>query len=143
MTAVTYTAKRSLISGHSAGSTYSLNLSVLVSSPGFSRDVNNVTNESINGSQETLRFFATKTYQVNLAPLKGGSPLNAVLEFLDSVEGLETFTWDFYGTVAVPNAAVTAQLEKGGYQLARYNPLGAGGATDDFTLSFRVRVRVP
>lgn len=143
MTAVTYTAKRSIISGHIEDTNYSINLAVMADTPGFTRETNDATNTTLDGSREVLRYHAIKYYDIHLAPLKGGAALDVVLEFLDSVEGGETFGFDFYGTVASPASVVSATLDKAGYSLDRYQALGTGGAGDYFTLSFRVRVVVP
>jgi hypothetical protein len=143
MTTATYVAKRSIISGHLLGESYTIALKLLSTSPGFEREVNATENESLSGHVETLRFHAAKTIQVDLAPLKGGTELDAVLEFLDSVEGGESFTFDHYGSIAVPHDPVSARRQKGSYSLARHTPIGAGGATDYFSISFRVRVLIP
>jgi hypothetical protein len=115
---------------------------VLASSPGYSREVKKTVNESLNGTRESIRFYAVKYFDVQLAPITG-TELNQVIEFLDSCENGESFTWDFYGSVASPHSAVSASIDGNGYQLTRSSPVGQGGANDYFKVSFRVRVLAP
>lgn len=140
MTAVVYTASRSLISGHTVGGVYSLDLSC--DSPGGlepRREVSRRRIPVISGkASEVLRYYGRMEWQVRLAPLSGAALL-AVQEFLDSVEDA-TFTFDPYGTVAVPVAAVSAEIVSDGYAMQRRAPRGNGGASDYFTIGFTVAV---
>ena len=136
MTAVTYTAKRSLIPGHSANSSYSINLPV-VSLP-TTRQVSNERQQSLDGTRETIRFYACEIWNVSLAVLYGTAAAH-LKEFLDSVEDGETFTFDPYGTANTPNNPMTAEIESVGYDRIR-EPRGQGGSTDGFRFSFQLRV---
>lgn len=141
MTAVQYTARRSLIPGHSVSTAYSLDLACQDLGP--ARDPAVEASQSLNGRRETLRYFAVETYAVTTAPLAGAALL-AVKEFLDSCEASEEFSWDPYGTVAAPLTPLTATLEKGGYGMTRALQTGLnGGSGDYFTISFTVRVLLP
>lgn len=139
MTAVTYTARRSIIPGHSINSSYSLDLPCVAVDP--KRDPRVETQETLSGARESLRYHAVMTYAVTLAPLQG-TELRAVLEFLDSVEAGEAFTFDPHGSANDPDAPVTAELESGGYPLNR-RPQGKGGGSDPFSVQFTVRVVLP
>lgn len=136
MTAVTYIAKRSLIPGHSANTSYSMNLPV-VSLP-ISRNVSNERQEAIDGTRETIRFYACEIWDITLAVMYGTAAAQ-VKEFLDSVEDGETFTFDPYGSANTPVNPMSAEIDSKGYQSNR-DPRGQGGSTDGFRRSFQVRV---
>lgn len=136
MTAVTYTAKRSLIPGHSVNTIYSMNLPV-VSMP-TSRQVDNERQQSINGNRETIRFYACEMWDVSLAVLYG-TAASQVKEFLDSVEDGEPFTFDPYGTANTPHTPLSGEIESKGYTRGR-EPKGQGGSTDGQRFAFQVRV---
>lgn len=140
MTAVTYTALRSIIGGHSINVSYSLDLSCTEITP--SRRPSVTKNQSLSGRRESLRFFAEEIYSVELAPLAGDA-LAAVREFLDSVEAGEPFTFDPYGTSNVPRDPQAAEIDGDGYELPRTGRRGQGGHNDKHTLSFKVRVLQP
>lgn len=139
MTAVTYQARRSLIAGHSINTSYSLNLSAEAVQP--QRQQNRTLVRPIGGSgAEIIYWGGWQTYQVTLAPLAGGTPLGAVIEFLDSCAD-QAFTFDPYGTVAVPGtnpAPFLAVLGNQAYTVDRAIALGQGGANDLFRVSFLV-----
>lgn len=136
MTAVTYTARRSLIPGHAANTSYSINLPV-VGLP-TSRQVMNERQESLDGTRETIRLYSCEIWDVTLAVLYG-TPAAQVKEFLDSVEDGQSFTFDPYGTANTPNNPMSAEIESKGYSRAR-EPKGQGGSNDGFRFSFQLRV---
>jgi hypothetical protein len=139
MTAVTYTARRSLIAGHSINVSYSLDLRV-VSMP-IDREPNVTTQTTLDGNQEAIRFYGCEYYNVSLA-VHTASQILQLKEFLDSVEAKESFTFDPYGSANVPAGPLTATMDSAGYQFTR-EPLGQGGANDSYRATFRVRVLVP
>lgn len=139
MTAVTYTARRSLIPGHTATTSYSLDLNV-VDMP-IDREPSVTIQKSLDGHEEAIRFHAVEFYNVSLS-LHSAAQIAAIKEFLDSVEAKETFTFDAYGSASAPVSPLTATLESPGYQLQR-QPRGQGGANDDYRTTFRVRVLLP
>lgn len=139
MTAVTYTAKRSLIAGHTVNTSYSLDLNV-VDMP-IDREPSVSTQTTLDGNEETIRFHACEYFNVGLA-VQTSTQILQIKEFLDSVEGKEVFTFDPYGSANVPASPLTATLASPGYQFSR-QPLGQGGANDGYRTSFRVRVLVP
>lgn len=138
MTAVTYTAKRSLIPGHSANTSYSMDL-LVVALP-TSRQVSNERQEAIDGTRETIRLYVCEIWDITLA-IAYGTRAAQIKEFLDSVEDGEVFTFDPYGTANTPNNPLSAEIESKGYNRGR-EPRGQGGATDGFRFSFQVRVMV-
>lgn len=136
MTAVTYTAKRSLITGHALGTAYKIALSCQDVIPG--REKRETMNESLSGAQEAFLYFLKRTFQVTLAPLQA-LPLAQVLEFLDSVSGREPFTFDPWGKVDFPIESMQVYLTSQPYSIAPFVRIGQGGADDFYTVSFSVR----
>lgn len=136
MTAVTYTARRSIIAGHAINVAYSIDLNV-IDMP-IDREPQVTIQRTLDGQEEAIRFHAVELYNVSLA-LHTAAQIAAIKEFLDSVEAKETFTFDPYGSANVPVSPLTATIDSGGYQLVR-NPRGQGGANDDYRTTFRVRV---
>lgn len=136
MTAVTYTARRSLIPGHTANTSYSINLPV-VSMP-VARQVTKERQQSLDGTRETIHFYSCEVWDVSLAVMYGTAAAQ-VKEFLDSVENGEVFTFDPYGTANTPNNPLSGEIESDGYNKTR-EPRGQGGANDGFRYSFQVRV---
>jgi len=134
---VTYTALRSLVNGHSAGMVYTLEILCQdIASP--SRRPLVEVSESISGARETLRYGAVRTYPVLTFPLSGFS-LDMLREFLDSVEGGQSFTCDPYGYNGKTDSPFTAVLEDGGYSENRDVQIGTGGQDDFFSITFTVR----
>lgn len=138
MTAVTYIAKRSIISGHVLDGEYSLDLKCTDLLP--RRRVNRVKRVPLAGvGAEVIRNFAFDEYLVVLAPL-GGPSLKAVREFLDSVEDA-SFTFDPYGRVATPGtdpAPFEARIEDDGFGYEPFMRLGTGGGADLHQIRFTV-----
>lgn len=136
MTAVTYVAKRSLITGHVVGTTYRVPLICQDIVQGSIK--RETMNESMSGLQETFLYYQKKTYDVTLAPLQLGA-LDLMLEFLDSVAGRETFTFDPYGAVDFTVAPITAYLTSDPYTVSPFTRHGRGGRDDFHVVSFSVR----
>lgn len=119
MAAVTYTAKRSLASGHTEGTEYSLDISLSA----LERRVDTVkdTATSLSGRDETLlhrldvRWSCTTTYI-------DSADMPELREFLASTAGGESFTFDPYGTVASPDDPVTVTRQGNGYRERRIAP---------------------
>lgn len=105
MTAVTYTARREIISGHVAESVYSMDLRVLEGYPKRGRKVVADSQESLGGYVETLRHNARYRWEVQLVTLTLAERLQ-VREFLASTEGKETFTLYEFGSVASPDSPI-------------------------------------
>lgn len=138
MTAVTYTAKRSLVAGHVAGSSYTIDIPV-VSMP-INRVPNKRIQESLSLVRETIYLSTHETWEVQTA-LLNQSKTEAVKEFLDSVEDGTVFSFDPYGRANTPHNPLTAEIESSGYSQTR-EARGQGGANDSFRFTFTVRVIV-
>lgn len=134
---VNYVAKRSLVNGHVVSSSY--DLAILCQAIDISREAKIEAPESLSGRRETLRYCAIERYQVTTFPLAGFDFL-LLKEFLDSVEGGDTFTIDPYGSIGRPVASYSAMLEMPGYTASRVVELGTGGQDDYFSLQFTIRV---
>lgn len=130
MPSVTYTAKRRVISGHTAGVSYSVDFDADVLQPNFPQKVDHV--EALDGSRDTLLWNVRETWSVTVTAI-AAAQLNAWLEFLQSVVGGESFTFDPYGTAAAPVSPLTVELE-GEFSTPRH------GETMYFNPAFSVRV---
>lgn len=140
MTAITYTAKRALMPGHSIDTVYIFDLPCqqMDLSGGPSKELQ----QSLSGRREALRFHRETFYDVTPRPLNGNALLQ-LIEFLQSCESEETFTWEPYGSVAVPGTTYSATLDGSQLSQQRFQPRGQGGANDNFVIPFRVRVLEP
>lgn len=141
MTAITFTATRVVVSGHTVGVPYVFDL------PCQSIEVSGTptkeTQTSLSGRKQSLRFYRETFYDVTARPLRS-TQLQQLQEFLISCEAEELFTWDPYGSVAVPGTVYSATLDSGGnLSQQRYQPRGQGGGNDYFVVNFRVRVLEP
>lgn len=134
---VNFVAKRSLVNGHVATNSY--DLGILCQAIEISREAKIEAPESLSGRRETLRFCAIERYQVTTFPLAGFDFL-LLKEFLDSVEGGDTFTVDPYGAIGLPVASYSGALEAPGYTASRVVEIGTGGQDDYFSVQFTIRV---
>jgi hypothetical protein len=132
MTAVTYTASRSIATGHSLGVSYDLDLSPMVlqpvDKPIYHEEV------SIAGNTQVAVEREDELFDVELLQLLVGTQeYENVLEFLKSVNLKETFIFDAYGSVASPDDPRTAILT-GPFSRPRIGP------NPEFKFSFQVRL---
>ncbi len=130
MSSVTYTAKRSVVGSHTAGSTYALDFSA--GKLNRKSKTRQKTKTAMGGQSETLRYRQTITWDITTTRVNGAN-MPLLREFLDSVDGGETFTFDAYGTAATPDNPVNCKIDSDGYSETRH------GGTDTFRVSFRVR----
>ena len=100
MTAVTYSAKRSIISGHSEGVSYDIGLPLATISR--KSKAKKHRHESLSGKVATLLNSLNVEYRATTIPLKGGD-YDAAVEFFDSVAGGEPFEFDQFGSAGTPN----------------------------------------
>ena len=117
MTAITYTAKRSVIAGHTAGTDYSIDV-VLEQADKSVRPVVD-QQRSISGAQETLLHRVDVTWQIVIGSINNAG-LPAMREFLDSVYAGEAFIIDIYGSVATADSPINVEATPG-YQERRVN----------------------
>lgn len=135
VTAITYTAERSLSPGHIQGSSYTI--SVRTISRGVRKDVAKKSLQSMSGKNvETNLWRNNKKLNIQTASVRGGER-ELILEFLESVIGGETFSFDEFGYAGSPDNAVNAWLD-GDYRETRSVRLGDGGRDDYFRYSFTV-----
>lgn len=105
---VSYTAKRSIMSGHTAGTVYDLEFAASVIN--HARDTEKKTNIAKSGATVTLLHRIDKLIEVKSA-IVAQAERPAWEEFIDSVLGGESFSIDPYGTVAVPDQPRSVILE--------------------------------
>jgi hypothetical protein len=133
MTVVTYTSARSLLPGHTIDVVYQLPLRLI--SGDHTGSINKREQQALSGKREAIFWSKSKGMSVTIGSYEEISfEYNAVLEFLDSVEGGEPFTFDRWGSVGSPNNPQTAVMI-GTYQTQRYAQR-AGEGTDLMRFSF-------
>jgi len=108
VTAITYIAKRGVISGHTASMSYNLETSAMDVTPSHSADMS--SNITLDGTTESLLNRIDKSYSVSTGWIASSS-VDAWWEFIDSVAAAETFTFDAVGTIAVPVNPIIVVLE--------------------------------
>ena len=113
MTAVSYTAKRSLAAGHSVDTVYSMDLKLSA----LDKDPKRIGRSfvPIGGGGEYQFDRVDIYYSIASIPMLD---LSLYTEFLDSVSHGETFDIDIDGTVAAPVSIVDAELS-GDYKQPR------------------------
>ncbi|MDT8382992.1 MAG: hypothetical protein RRB22_01100 [Gammaproteobacteria bacterium] len=129
MTTVNYTAKRSIIAGHVADDTYDLDMKA--GKNNRLPETDKEQHESVGGRLEIIRYKQSIEFDVTTIRILS-TDLPAWYEFLDSTDGGEVFTFDRYGTAAVPVDPISVK-RVGDYKEARH------GTTMTFRISFRVR----
>jgi hypothetical protein len=141
MSFVRYTAERSLIPASPTRQGQSLDFQLRLRGLTAGRDVIRKESVALSGDQETIRFRGNKRWEaVTAHVLRGTTEFIQMREFLDSVEGGETFELDPYGTVGDSPADLRdVKLTSKGYTETRTVQRGAGGGTDYFSWSFAMR----
>lgn len=139
MSCITYTAKAGClrVPGHTAGVSYIFDLRM--QNLDITRRPFIESQTTLSGRQAALKFYRELFYDALTIPMRG-TLLLTVEEFLQSCEAKEQFTWDAYGTAAVPVEPVAANLDTLGASFSRVVRVGQGGGNDWFTTTFRVRV---
>ena len=135
MAAVTYTAKRSLIAGHTAGASYSLDLRIVEGGLTVSRKVGSETQRSLSDKTETLYYFG-KTGWAATALVLDSTERAALAEFLHSVEAGESFTFSPYGTIAAMGTTYTVRRVAAAYTFERLDGTGATPNDDAMRVAF-------
>jgi hypothetical protein len=138
MGTVTYTAKRSVIPGHTAGLSYTLEIDMASLPPFRARRAS--THKALDGNtietvlQNITKGWSVVTDQITLDP---NEDLPAEWEeFIDSVSGGEQFELDVLGSIAIPRNVQDVKLREGAPgQFSR-----VGARSDRMTLSFNVQV---
>lgn len=128
---IVYTARRSLIGGHVAGTQYAA--AFACTSIVKRREVVKSVQRSLSGATETLYHRGDNAWQVQFSPVNGASLL-ALLEFLDSTESGDSFTATLNGDA---NPTVGVRRTDNGYTLTMASELGSP-TTDYFTATIDV-----
>ena len=137
MGAVTYTAKRSLIAGHTAGAQYSLDLRIVEGGLGVGRKVGTEQQRTLSDKTETLYYFGKTRWNVAVLVLNA-TERAALAEFLHSVEAGESFVFSPYGTVAAMGTTYTVRRVAFDYSFERLEATGATPADDAMRVSFDI-----
>lgn len=116
MASVSYTAKRSLRAGVTLNDPIDYDFEVSAVDRSTKPIVGQKT--SLSGWQETVRDRTDELYKVVTIPVLE-SDFDHFRQFLDSVDGGEFFTFDPYGTNAVPVQAMNCVLAMKGYREKR------------------------
>ena len=128
MASITYTAKRSIATGHSSNIQYQLDISLQSASRKRAPVVE--LQVALSGQREASRIRADVSWGITLAPIHY-SNLEFYREWLDSVEDrAQIFTFDPYGTIAVPVAAKSVYMNSENY--TETLALGSGNYAQDF-----------
>lgn len=138
MAFVEYTARRRLAPGHVVDTPYTLILPSLVRCD-VSRDRKSTRKTSMSGRVETLWYYSKRIFQVQTEPV----PLDEaalLVEFLESVDDGQSFTFDPYGMPDNRSSYVSVVIsDDQGYTQNRSTVRGRGGSDDYFGFAFGVR----
>lgn len=154
MIRVTFSARRSLIGAHVDGDIVTLSFSTMQLTPG--RKVTRDSQRALSGARETLHHSGLRTWQITTEPLSGPT-LEAVLEFLDSCEGGESFMLEPWGDEFGPSLdfdflagprtrlaeGVNCVLDSEGYSFGEVIQDGTGPWNGWYSLSFTAEETPP
>lgn len=129
---ITYIARRSLMSGHTAGTQYTADLNVVKFDRGVTaKSYPNISLDRKN--TQTIFHGLDETAEITTIPLRHESAgIGQMREFLDSVMEGQYFTIDILGSTASPTAEISAILDT-----QEYREVTVGGLYAQF--SFRLR----
>ncbi len=111
------------ILGYLRGSGQLYSIDVKVKAMARKRVVNKAVSRSLDGSIESQLNYSKDEYTISTTSLTG-STYNQFVEFLDSCENGEAFSFDKNGTVASPSTIVSAKIKSSGYQESRFSNTG-------------------
>jgi len=129
MTTITYTAKRDLAGGHTAGTNY--NLEFGAEKLARSQKIIRKQNASLGLLRETIYYGKNQFWDVTTDYIDE-SDLPFWREWFASVAGGEVFQFDAYGTIAVPDNQITVLLDTETYRESRV------GTLRTYKIDFRV-----
>jgi len=123
MSGIIYTAtdRAVLVSGHTAGTSYSID--VKCPSFNFILDTPKTTHISIGGRIETVLQRTSEAMSASL--IWPHADNNNILEFLYSISAGEVFSFDPYGTIAVPDGAIDVISMNNGFSIGRLEQFGS------------------
>jgi len=138
MAFVEYVARRRLAPGHVLDAPYTLVLPSLERCE-ITRGRKTSRRVSLSGIAETLFFYSKRIYSVQTEPVPLDEARN-LIEFLESVDDGQSFTFDPYGSPDFRSAdAAVVVSDDQGYTMQRALQRGRNGADDWFSFSFGVR----
>lgn len=135
MTAATYTAKRSVISGRSAGTAYTLNLRVTEQGLQIGRKVGADVQRTLSDKTETLYYYGKTSWNVAVL-VTSSTELAALQEFLHSVEAQESFTFSPYGVSGNMGTTYTVRRVNANYSLERLDGTGSSAIENAMRVTF-------
>lgn len=136
MAAFTYTAKRSLLAGHTLGLVYSISLK-LRPFP-LEKEIIRVDQRSMDGSMERMYFGTKRQWSLQTIAMDPAYEL-AMKEFLDSTADGHAFTADVHGSLVAPVEVVSVFRLDAAESKQRVLQVGGGGSRDWFSYSFSIR----
>jgi hypothetical protein len=117
MSSITYTALRGIQAGHSLGLEYDLDFSAQAIST--SQKTSDDVSVSISGKKQVAVYYRQKSFSIVSDILETGTQaFDDFYEFMESVDEMETFTFDELGTTASPSNPITVRLT-GNYKKQR------------------------
>jgi hypothetical protein len=130
MAAVVYTAKRSVIAGHSVDAQYTLNLRIVEGGLSMSRKVGAEVQRTLSDKTETLYYYGKTAWNVTALAMTS-TELAELQEFLHSVEAQESFTFSPYGVAGSLGTTYTVRRVQGNYSLERLDGTGGNNPAND------------
>jgi len=132
MSAFIYTAKRNIAGGHVVSDVYSID--IVLADIQESNKIHRKDHRSISGKQESYlkrieKFIAVKTIAISESDALAGY----LYEMMDSVAGGELFSFDRWGSVAVPDNLTSVTLEGSSFSVTRIKGIR------HISLSFKMR----
>jgi hypothetical protein len=108
MAVIIYTARRGVVSGHTAGETYEMEVGIESVSPSFDREENTLT--TLSGKDFTTFYRIEERDSFSTVAIDDVTLLAQMREFLMSVAAGEPFTLDLMGEPGSPVAPVSYKL---------------------------------
>lgn len=118
MAEITYTAKRSLISGHTLDTEYTLDIEIL--DPQRKTLVKKFPHQAAGGPVELINHRVEFEWLLDFEPVRGAQR-DALLEFLRSTAAAETFSVDIYDS----GSPLTLYRVDSGFRQANFMPVGS------------------
>jgi hypothetical protein len=137
MASVAYEARRGIISGHTFGADYTLDLDFEAIARPNGDDLKNGS-ESLSGTVETLFFGERRVWQFTIAPFAVNAGIaGQIFEFVRSTADGQQFSIDPYGTVDTPVQPLNVIREDDGYTEEPF--VAVDGVGDYVKVTFQVR----
>lgn len=131
MSHINFTALRHIAAGHTVDTAYDLDFEM--SNYNTSGRTDRRINKTINGTRETVRMYDEMSADVTVAVISEAN-LELWEEWFFSVDNDESFTFDAWGSSAVPDNPVAVRLDGDRFQPQRIKD------SDFFTLAFKLAI---